>query len=336
MEGLVFLSGEDPALAEGEMMGAIRALGGSMTIVASEGASRLLSATPPEGLASRMGFCHFDGTVSMRTGPGIPEIVEAARTLLSRDRPGSVGFIARSTADIEPRSIFSAIEGEAREIGVRVHHRHPSKKLFAVAGRECSYVGWVGSECDRSSLLGRRGSRMPFSRPIVMDPRLARAMVNLSGLPPGSSIMDPFMGPGGLAIEASHLGMRYTGIEIDPEILAGARRNIGMIGGAVPVQAVLGDSRDIAGLDLGTDRFDGIVTDPPFGRSASLKGSDRGELVVGVLEMASRMIDVGAPVVLDMADTGSLDGSHGYRIESEFRHRVHRSLTRHVIVLRRA
>jgi tRNA (guanine10-N2)-dimethyltransferase len=130
--------------------------------------------------------------------------------------------------------------------------------------------------------------------------------------------------------------MDFTGVEIDPEIFAGARRNIEMIGGAVPVRAVLGDSRDLMRLDLGPElRFDGIVTDPPFGRSASLKGSPRGELVVRVLDQAYGMLDTGSPVVLDIADPRPVEGSDRYPIESRYAHRVHRSLTRHVIVLRR-
>jgi tRNA (guanine10-N2)-dimethyltransferase len=177
---------------------------------------------------------------------------------------------------------------------------------------------------------------MPFSRPIVMDPRLARAMVNLSGLPPGSRVLDPFMGPGGLVIEASHLGMRCTGIEIDPVILSGARRNIEMLGGPGPARTILGDSRELPSVDLGPDRsFDGIVTDPPFGRSASLKGSTRDGLVPLVLEAASSMLDHGSPVVLDLSDPSSIGDNEGYSVITMVPHRVHRSLTRHVTVLRK-
>jgi tRNA (guanine10-N2)-dimethyltransferase len=170
-----------------------------------------------------------------------------------------------------------------------------------------------------------------------MDPRLARAMLNISGLPPGSRILDPFMGPGGLAVEASHLGLRYTGIEIDPEILSGARRNLEYLGGDIPARGVLGDSRRMDELDLGPERyFDGIVTDPPFGRSASLRGSEGGRLVREVLGKAHRLLREGSPVVLDAADPTFLNDLEGFRLELTLPHRVHRSLTRHIIVLTKA
>jgi tRNA (guanine10-N2)-dimethyltransferase len=318
------------------MLGAIQALGGSERISSAEGNVRVLTGEPPKGLASRMGFCHFDGTVAIECGTGVPDIADGALAVLREEAVASVGFIARSTGRLASSEVFESLERSARSLGLRVAHRHPARKMFAVAGRERSYLGWVGSECDRSSLLGRRGSRMPFSRPIVMDPRLARAMVNLTGLRAGSRILDPFMGPGGLAIEASHLGMRYTGIEIDPEIFAGAMRNIEIMGGPLRASAMLGDSRSLGRLDIGAERhFDGVVTDPPFGRSASLKGSSRGELTIGVLEEAFVMLERGAPVVLDIDDPSSLEGLSGYRAASIYSHRVHRSLTRHIIVLTR-
>src|SRR5512139_3159237 len=53
VKGIVYLSGEDLVLAEHEMLGAIRSLGGSEQIAFSDGPVRILAESPPSGLASR-------------------------------------------------------------------------------------------------------------------------------------------------------------------------------------------------------------------------------------------------------------------------------------------
>ncbi|GIQ99269.1 MAG: hypothetical protein CM15mP6_2860 [Methanobacteriota archaeon] len=56
----------------------------------------------------------------------------------------------------------------------------------------------------------------PFFKPVTLDPRLARLMVSLSfsGGPP-SMIVDPFCGTGGIAIEASLLGLEVLASDLD-------------------------------------------------------------------------------------------------------------------------
>jgi len=336
MYGLVYLSGEDHSLAVAEVRGALRAMGSERAIIDDRHLWVILDGPPPPGLASRLGFCHFAGVIEAELGPaGTGELAAAAREVLLRyTGDKGVSFEAKSSTEVPRSAVFSSLESTAREMGIKVAHRDYGRKLFAISSKDMTYLGWVTSETDRKVMLNRTGSRMPYNRPIVMDPRIARAMVNLSGLPPGSRVLDPFLGPAGLAIEAAHLGIGCIGIEIEPSILQGARTNIeaqGLKGYVIPI---LGDSRDLErALPEGAGPFDGIVTDPPFGRSASLKGSERGALIADVIGKAACLLQQGSPIVLDSPDRTAYSRIPGCRIVLEHPHRVHRSLTRYIAVL---
>jgi tRNA (guanine10-N2)-dimethyltransferase len=178
---------------------------------------------------------------------------------------------------------------------------------------------------------------MPFRRPIVMEPHLARSMVNLTGLPPGSIILDPFMGPGGLSIEAGHLDYRVMGVERDPDIFRGALSNIEAQGLTQSITAHLGDSRNLSDYEWWgqLDHIDGIVTDPPFGRSAPLMGEDPTVLLKDVLGSAGRKMKTGSPLVLDTDRESNLSGLDGFELHRTFPFRVHKSLTRFIGVLKK-
>lgn len=341
MEGIVLLSGESPHLALAELEGALKAIGSDVKIGAYDPPIVVLSDGPPSGLADRMAFCHFTGSLSARAHPDVKSILEASKEVLSTMPKGtSVTFKVRSTRTSEhpeASDIFLALEGIAREAGLTVKHRGGSSTLFIVV-KDIAYIGWTFERTDRKRTMSRKGSLMPFGRPIVMDPRLARAMVNLSGLREGSLVLDPFLGMGGLAMEASLLGLKVKGIERDPNILNEANANISHLGLADRIETVQGDSRDLTDRNFreGIGPIDGIITDPPFGRSSPLPGGDPGGLLLTVLEGSRSLLRTGAPLVFDTDDPDILGQITDYTIEAVLPFRVHRSMTRYMTVLRAA
>ncbi|MDG6223934.1 MAG: RsmD family RNA methyltransferase [Candidatus Thermoplasmatota archaeon] len=336
MKGIVYLSGENVKLACAELKGALKALGNPSEVREGIGQVAILD-MPAPGISRRMGFCHFDGEILFETGPDPESVISSCRDCMRETGRTSIGFIIKSDSGNSPLTIFKELEEAARASRVPIDHRTPSFKLFAVIAGGRAFIGRVSGETDRKGLLSRRGSRMPFSRPVIMDPRLARVMVNLSGLPPGSRILDPFMGPGGLAIEASHLGISCVGVEIDERIHEGSLRNIAHSASAGTITAIKGDSRNLREHIPGDiDHFDGIVTDPPFGRSASLGNATAEGLLTEVLMEVRPFLRREAPVVLDMPCNMEQDLEGKYSLMESYEHRVHRSLTRHFLVMRAA
>ncbi len=52
----------------------------------------------------------------------------------------------------------------------------------------------------RARLEARKVTHRPFSLPISLHPKLARALVNLARVPMGGVLLDPFCGTGGILL----------------------------------------------------------------------------------------------------------------------------------------
>jgi DNA modification methylase len=74
---------------------------------------------------------------------------------------------------------------------------------------------------------------------------------------PGDIVLDPFAGYGTTLIVAERLGRLPFGVELNPEKVDYARRQL-----ARPDSLILGDSRHLAGLDL--PPIDFSMTSPPY------------------------------------------------------------------------
>lgn len=154
---------------------------------------------------------------------------------------------------------------------------NPDYTLALIADGQSSLLacGWMEGEGDASfESGGRRASERPFFKPVSLDPRLARLVVNLAAGPTGSGpVVDPMTGTGGFIIEASLSGRDGIGIDIHSEMVAGAKQNLGWAHGegSSPTCTISrGDATRIADALpaewLGT--VAGFVLDPPYGRNS--------------------------------------------------------------------
>ncbi len=338
MRSVVFLSGEDVELAIGELEGVISSFGVRCDIEKIDGRLALIHGAVPEGTAQRMGLCHFSGDLYRSSDPSMDDIREMICSYLKemrKERSISVKIISPASIEpISPSTLFEEFCSIAREEGFKVHHRSPEHQTFLIIGK-FAYIGEIKETTSRDLTRSRRGSKMPFNRPIIMEPQLARCMVNLSSLPPGSTILDPFMGPAGLSLEAGHLGHKVIGVERDPNILEGARKNIEAQGLSKMIVSHLGDSRLLNEYEWWNEisSIDGIVTDPPFGRSAPLMGEDPSRLLKEVIRVSSRKMRIGSPLVLDTDREEYLSDIDGFELIRTFPFRVHKSLTRYIGIL---
>ncbi len=340
MKDLILLSGEDIELAAGELQGVLRSMNISSIPVLFDGRSAFFKDSVPNTIVEKMGFAHFHGIISYiseRTEGIIGEAIDIGLKDASPSRTISIKILSPTGKDEFSRSsIFETFDKMSRERGFKVHHRDPEQKLFLNVGKYIS-SGMITLEADRDNTEERRGSKMPFNRPIVMEPKLARVMVNLSGLPPDSLILDPFLGPGGLAIEAGHLGYEVIGIERDEAIHEGALKNIRAQSLEDSIRHFCGDSRKMDEMEWWdkVKSIDGIITDPPFGRSAPLMGEDPSRLIVDVISKAAVKMRKGAVIVMDTSREENLRQIDGFELIRTFGFRVHKSLTRYIGILRK-
>ncbi|MEL7671567.1 TIGR01177 family methyltransferase [Methanobacterium sp.] len=173
--------------------------------------------------------------------------------------------------------------------------------------------------------------KRPFFYPGSMSPKLARGMVNLARAKKGSTVLDPFCGTGGILIEAGIVGARVIGTDIDEKMVDGTKKNLEYCN-IKDYNIFQGDARYIT-LE---EKVDAIVTDPPYGISASTAGIDSKKIyeeslvsMQGLLK-EDGYICMATPHYLDIHE---LVSHTKFKIIEQYKIRMHKSLTRVISVL---
>lgn len=214
--------------------------------------------------------------------------------------------------------------------GPRADLVHPDTEIHVFATPTGFWWGVLLHAVDQAAFDARRPRDRPFWRSTALAPRRARCLVNLSGIRPGAALLDPFCGTGSILIEAALVGARPHGSEIDETVCAGAVRNLAHYGLHADLRRQDARHWRTAGI-----RFDAIVSDLPYGHSASLKGSDRDDLYRTFLEVAAEILNPHGRMVL-MCRYGTLPGPPSdLALVERFQEVVYGSLNREILVLRK-
>jgi len=98
-----------------------------------------------------------------------------------------------------------------------------------------------------------------------LDWKLTRAMINLARLNDDETICDPFCGTGSTLLEAESMGIRSIGIDFDKKMCEISKKNLRSNGFDAQV---FNQNYDYM-LQI-KDKFDGIVTDLPYGTASKV------------------------------------------------------------------
>ncbi|MFC6716118.1 TIGR01177 family methyltransferase [Natrialbaceae archaeon GCM10025810] len=198
-------------------------------------------------------------------------------------------------------------------------------------------LGWLEAESVRD--FGTRApTDKPFFQPGSMDPMLARAVANLACARPGRTLLDPMCGTGGVLVEAGLVGADVVGTDAQEKMALGARENLAHYlerddpsPTGVPRGSWAVGRGDATRLPLKDGAVDGVVFDAPYGRQSKIETHRLEDLVAGALAETRRVADR-AVVVADRSWAAPAMEA-GWELEATFERRVHRSLTRYVLVL---
>ncbi len=318
MKLLFELAGDHPHLpfAELDLIGTIVERRDQVAVV-EEG-------TP--GCIPRLALAHaaMEYLGSCSTDPGeLRQMLEDLR--IESQRP----FAARARRIHGSRMNLSQVEIE-RTLGSLIHGRvrltDPEEEFRLVMSGDRCFLGRVIWRNDPGNFSSRRPGSRPFFHPGVMMPRMVRALINISCAREGEWLLDPFCGTGGIVMEADLLGVRAVGSDIDPLMVQGSRRNLP--GGNL----LCGDSR---ALPFRTASVDAVVTDLPYGQSVSIRARSLEDLYSESLAEIARILRRGRRAVLVTHRGIAPVAEEFFRVEASFAQRVHKSLTRHIQVLRR-
>lgn len=159
----------------------------------------------------------------------------------------------------------------------------------------------------------RKAHKRAVHAPTGMHPRLARAIINLTGIKSGT-LVDPFCGTGGILIEAGLMGLKPVGYDIRPEMIIASRKNLQEFN--LKAELHVQDSLTLK------KSFNYIVTDLPYGTSTTPVSEN---FYRDVIKLVKKLARKRAVVVFPH--------SYNPRQGKQLLQYIHKSLSRRIVIL---
>lgn len=323
LEYLFYLNGDHEKLARLEIISLLRSYGLRHEIKYKAQQTLIVSSEAADNpIFSRLALTH---RVMQYLGGISPNDGEIDWGKVRLQPKGSFSFrIRKIDKDInsmdEERRISEQI---ISHLDSKVDLTSPDQEFYGVYVNGMIHVGLTLFANDPKTFSSRKPQYRPYFHPSSIDPRLARAMVNISEA--RKEVLDPFCGTGGILIEAALMGLEVHGIDIEEKMVGGTRLNLlhyGLEGDIIQA--------DSSKLDEGL-KFETIVTDVPYGKSTVI-GQDRDDLYRQTFERLFKICEKKAVVVTPMEHDFT---KYGFIIEDMIEVRVHKSLVRRIYKLKK-
>ena len=239
---------------------------------------------------------------------GIQNIGEgdfAVRTRKIGELPNSIS--SRRFEEVVGRVVSSSgrevnLESPSNEITIIIAGSNEGDSHPEPFGFRDIMIVWGLSVRDwsKEDFSGRSPTERPYFKPVSLEPRQARLLISLSNIPGREigTVVDPFCGTGGIAIEAALQDIEVLASDLDSRMVEGTRENLRWLEKDGLVKKW--DASELSKL-WGERQDCSFVFDPPYGRS-SWKSDDSLEIFLSVLREAKK-ID-GRGVVSTMLPSG--------------------------------
>lgn len=338
------LSGEHQEIARDEVLACLETEGirpkchmnyDHCTVAEIDGETSRIEETL-SAVADRIAMCHYILKVVGITDNDPETILRMAEDsdISSHINPGQT-FVVRARrvnhhTEINCAELEGRIGGAIFRKGFRADLKNPDVTFRLVLCEKCIF-GSIIASINRKAFHARAPHKKPFFYPGVLMPIVARAIINLTGVKPGMKLLDPFCGTAGILTEAGILGAQVTGVEVRSNIIQGAKLNLDWYDSEHLL--VQGDASCLPFVD---NSFDAIVTDPPYGRSAMIKAESLEKLYRESFREMFRVLKSGSKaVIVSEIPAAEIAREAGFDIISEYRQRVHGSLTRNIVLLQK-
>ena len=294
----------------------------------------------------------------------IDEFMKAVSIILERmTKRGSLAVrylrIAGRIDGLSTQTLAGEIGGLAVSHGYSIDLSNPEYEIGLIADGDSNILacGWlIGDFDDSIGTAPRRATERPFFRPISLDPRLARLAVNLACGPIDEyAVLDPMTGTGGFAMEAITMGRNCIAIDMDNEMITGAKQNIEWAlqnsSAESEYQIMTGDACNLED-SIPTKwhgKISGVVLDPPYGRN-SHGSREHFDLISNTIDSMRKVVSDEAKLVLiipikpdesdidiqlmhgDWNEFVSMMSHSGAKIIGHWHEHVHASLARLILL----
>ncbi len=328
MNRLIFeLSGPNFDLAEGEIKSLFEGSKyHSSSPISFKGIFSIKTSVDPLQLGKRLGLTHrilsdgiiteLDDVKNKEIDIKLPEGTAAVRTRRIGGTKADTMKIKRSIGDII--SVDNDIDLD-----------NPEHELLALISDKCA-VGRIVYEKDIEDFQSREVKNRPFFSPVSLEPKYARAMINLGRVKNESRIHDPFCGTGGILIEGSLMGFDMSGGDIDEDMVNGCKINLKKFG--CDAKIFKGDVSETV-----PDKIDAVVTDPPYGRASTTSGENKEDIYKRLFKTCQSKLKDGGHLSTIFPDKKYFElGKEFLEPIERYKVMVHGSLDRHFCVFRKS
>lgn len=233
-------------------------------------------------------------------------------------------------SQVMEKNLGAIIKAQVGE-GIKVKLEKPDTFIRVLVIGSRVLLGKRETKINKKHFFEIKPHKRPFFYPGSMSPKLARCMINLSRVKSGDLLLDPFCGTGGILIEAGIVGTRLIGTDIDEKMVKGTAKNLEHCR-ASDFNIFQADARK---LDL-EEKVNAVVTDPPYGISASTAGEKSSTIFKDFLKSISKNLLENGLICLaspHYVDVNELIQGTDFEILERHEIRMHKSLTRVISVL---
>jgi len=252
MSSFFVVSKQYEELARDEIISISKSYDGTSKITVLPRLVMVSSKIPWSTIAKRATFARHAGTIAGT----FDDISKLDCTM-----PKPETFVCR-TINLSSKSVGSSLERQAGAIlgkkwGAKVSLSNPKVTVYLIITDSKNYLGYA------DTLVIPNQPKKLVKHPHEIDMKLARCMVNLSGLKEGNVICDPFCGTGTILLQAESMGIHSIGIDFDKIMCKITKKNLAANGfGSRIINSGFEEIKNIMG------EIDGIVTDLPYGISS--------------------------------------------------------------------
>ncbi|MBD3362080.1 hypothetical protein GF358_04815 [Candidatus Woesearchaeota archaeon] len=184
------------------------------------------------------------------------------------------------------------------------------------------FVGLLSSKA-RTDFESRAPKLRPGMHPSTMKPRLAAAVINLTGIEKGV-IYDPMCGTGGVLIEAAVMNLNPVGSDIDELMLIQAKKNLKHydLNAKIFKQDALTIKKS----------YKYIVTDFPYGKNT--RTLNQKKFYRAFLKKLKKILKKRAVIVFpDFIKHKSMINTAGLKLKGEYSYYLHKTLSRTICII---
>ncbi len=215
----------------------------------------------------------------------------------------------------------------------RVDLTNPKTTVYFIITKGKIFVQKLLWKAQKGRFENREPQKKPAFHPTALKPKLARLLVNLSRVREGELLLDPFCGTSSVLIEAALMRIKIAGNDIDEDMINSSKINLKFYK-VKALKLIEGDALRL-GRNFRKDFFDGIATDPPYGRSSRVGARNIVELYTGFLKSAHGVLKKNRFAVLLYPHYIKFKIPRGWRTVDKGSWYVHGGLTRKCLVLKK-